>query len=129
MITTKSVRTPREAKKDGLRILVSRFRGHLPSGRYDLWMPNLGPSETLLAGFQAGRIAWRDFAKRYEAEIFGARAPEPDNRTIKNHGQKFTLRLLQELGRRGQVTLLCHCAEDEPHCHRHALQRILARHI
>ena len=129
MITTKSVRTPREAKKDGLRILVSRFRGHLPSGRYDLWMPNLGPSETLLAAFQAGRIPWRDFAQRYEAEIFGAGHAEPGNRTIRNHGQKFTLRLLQELGRRGQVTLLCHCAEAEPHCLRHVLQRILARRV
>lgn len=129
MITTKSVRTPREAKKDGLRILVARFRGRLPSGRYDLWMPNLGPSETLLAAFQAGRTSWRDFTQRYEAEIFAARVPEPRNRTIKNHGQKFTLRLLQELGRRGPVTLLCHCAEDEPHCHRHVLQRILARHL
>lgn len=129
MITTKSVRTPREPKKDGLRILVSRFRGHLPSGRYDLWMPNLGPSEALLAGFQSGRTPWVAFAKRYEAEIFGARAAEPHNRTIKNHGQKFTLRLLQELGRRGQVTLLCHCAEDEPLCHRHVLQQILARAI
>lgn len=129
MIATKSVRTPCEAKKDGLRILVARFRGRLPSGRYDVWMPNLGPSETLLAAFQAGRISWRDFAKRYEAEIFGTHATEPGNRTIKNHGQKFTLRLLQEFGRRDQVTLLCHCAENEPHCHRHVLQQILARNI
>jgi hypothetical protein len=23
------------------------------------------------------------------------------------------------------VTLLCHCAEDEPHCHRHLLKALL----
>lgn len=41
------------------------------------------------------------------------------NRTIKNHGQKFTLRLLQQLAKRSTITLLCHCAEEERHCHRH----------
>ncbi len=43
------------------------------------------------------------------------------NATIRNHGQKFTLRLLRTLASKGPVTLLCHCAEDEPHCHRHLL--------
>ena len=46
--------------------------------------------------------------------------------TIKNHGQKFTLRLLKTLAERGTVTVMCHCAEDERHCHRHELARILA---
>ncbi|MEO6246248.1 MAG: hypothetical protein ABIQ12_12510, partial [Opitutaceae bacterium] len=32
--------------------------------------------------------------------------------TIKNHGQKFTLRLLAKLVEKTHVTLLCHCAED-----------------
>jgi len=49
------------------------------------------------------------------------------SRTIKNHGQKFTLRLLKELARQGNVTLLCHCAEDEPHCHRHLLRALIAK--
>jgi hypothetical protein len=47
------------------------------------------------------------------------------NKTIKNYGQKFTLRLLQKLANRDTVTLLCHCAEDEAHCHRHVLAEIL----
>jgi hypothetical protein len=34
------------------------------------------------------------------------------SRTIKNHGQKFTLRLLARLGKKGNVTLMCHCADD-----------------
>jgi uncharacterized protein YeaO (DUF488 family) len=49
------------------------------------------------------------------------------NRVIKNHGQKFTLRLVGELARRGNVTLLCHCAENEAHCHRHLLRALIER--
>jgi uncharacterized protein YeaO (DUF488 family) len=47
------------------------------------------------------------------------------NERIKNHGQKFTLRLLQHLAKSQNVTLLCHCAEDEQHCHRHLLKAVL----
>jgi uncharacterized protein YeaO (DUF488 family) len=47
------------------------------------------------------------------------------SRTIKNHGQKFTLRLIKQLARRGSVTLMCHCAENQQHCHRHLLHRLL----
>ncbi len=35
--------------------------------------------------------------------------------TIKNHGQKF-LR---------NVTLMCHCDENEVQCHRHVLKEII----
>jgi uncharacterized protein YeaO (DUF488 family) len=33
--------------------------------------------------------------------------------------------LLQELGRSQNVTLMCHCDEDQQRCHRHLLQRVL----
>jgi hypothetical protein len=46
-------------------------------------------------------------------------------RSIKNHGQKFTLRLIKRLAGTGPVTLLCHCAEDQLQCHRHELQRVI----
>ena len=46
MIRTKSVYSPVERKKDGLRMLATRFRGPgLPVNRYDVWMANLAPSE------------------------------------------------------------------------------------
>jgi len=51
------------------------------------------------------------------------------NERIKNHGQKFTLRLLQYLARKQPVTLLCHCAEEERHCHRHLLNAVLEKKI
>jgi uncharacterized protein YeaO (DUF488 family) len=126
MIKTKSVLSPIEPRKDGLRILATRFRGRgLPTSRYDVWMANLGPSEKLLGEVQAGRIGWVEFSRRYRKELFEGGTIDLKNKTIKNHGQKFTLRLLQELARRTPVTVMCHCAEDQRRCHRHTLQRIL----
>jgi uncharacterized protein YeaO (DUF488 family) len=125
MLQTRSVLSPAE-RRDGLRVLATRFRGRgLPKSRYDVWMPSLAPSERLLRSWQAGRLSWSQFARAYREEMFLAGAVDARSRTIKNHGQKFTLRLLAELARRGPVTLLCHCAEDQPHCHRHLLQRLV----
>jgi len=57
MIRTKSVYSPIERPRDGLRILVTRFRGRgLPKSRYDMWMPNLAPSEQLLRNFKSGKL-------------------------------------------------------------------------
>jgi uncharacterized protein YeaO (DUF488 family) len=126
MIATKSVSLPIARRKDGLRILAARFRSHgLPPSRYDVWMPSLGPSETLLKSFLAGTTTWAEFARRYRKELFEDGSIDKRNRTIKNHGQKFTLRLLQKLATKQTLTFMCHCAEDEPHCHRHILQAVL----
>ena len=126
MIKTKSVFSPIEPRKDGLRILATRFRGRgMPTSRYHVWMANLGPSEKLLKGALAGKIEWGEFSRRYRKELFEGGTIDARNNTIKNHGQKFTLRLLQKLGKNGTVTLMCHCAEDEAQCHRHILQKIL----
>ena len=92
--------------------------------RYDLWMANLGPSETLLKAFLDENVTWGEFSRRYRTELFANGGVDDGNRTIKNHGQKFTLRLVKELSRRDTVTLLCHCDEDEQHCHRHLLQKM-----
>jgi len=126
MIKTKSVSSAIEPRKDGLRILVARFRGRgVPASRYHVWMANLGPSEKLLREFQSGKIGWSEFSRRYLEELRESGTIDRRNATIKNHGQKFTLRLLQTLGRRTTVTLLCHCAEDALHCHRHLLRKVL----
>ena len=126
MIKTKSVFSPIEPSKDGLRILATRFRGRgMPASRYHVWMANLGPSEGLLRAVLADEITWSEFRRRYRKELFEGGTIDRRNRLIKNHGQKFTLRLLQELAKRETVTFMCHCAEDEPHCHRHILQKIL----
>jgi uncharacterized protein YeaO (DUF488 family) len=88
-------------------------------------MANLGPSEALLRSVLAGKIKWTEFSGRYRKELFEAGAIDRRNRTIKNHGQKFALRLLQKLASRQPITLMCHRAEDEPRCHRQLLRRIL----
>lgn len=129
MLKTKSVHTPIEPS-DGLRILATRFRGRgLPVERYDVWMANLGPSERLLKAVIAGKMAWREFARRYRKEMFAPAAADSENATIKNHGQKFTLRLVARLATKGNVTLLCHCAEDATECHRFLLQKLIEREV
>ncbi|MEO5961064.1 MAG: DUF488 family protein, partial [Opitutaceae bacterium] len=127
MLKTKSVHTE-IAAGDGLRILATRFRGRgMPVDRYDVWMANLGPSERLLKLVQAGEIAWRKFLKRYREEMFAPAATDSGNATIKNHGQKFTLRLIAKLAAKENVTLLCHCAEEARECHRFELQKLIER--
>ena len=129
MLQTKSVHTP-AGPDDGLRILVTRFRGRgLPADCCDVWMASLGPSERLLKTVQAGEITWREFARRYRAELQAPAATDTDNATIKNHGQKFTLRLVAKLAEQGNVTLLCHCAEDAKQCHRFLLRDLIAREV
>ena len=88
-------------------------------------MANLGPSEQLRGDLQSGKITWTEFSKRYGRELREGGSIDRRNKRVKNHGQKFTLRLLQYLAQNQTVTLLCHCAEDEPHCHRHLLKALL----
>jgi uncharacterized protein YeaO (DUF488 family) len=126
MLKTKSVHSP-IARTDGLRILATRFRGRgLPAARYDVWMASLGPSEKLLATGRVGEaITWAEFTRLYREEIGASVDIDASNRSIKNYGQKWTLRLIKELARRGNVTIMCHCDEDETRCHRHLLKKMI----
>ncbi len=126
MLRTRSVWSPIHRKTDGLRILVTRFRGRgLPASRYDVWMASLAPSERLLRAVQAQKLSWAQFSREYRKELFLDGPIDKRSRTIKNHGQKFTLRLLKRLARRGPVTLMCHCADDQTRCHRHVLRSLI----
>ena len=127
MIKTRSVQSP-AGKDDGLRILATRFRGRgLPSSKYDVWMPALGPSEQLLKAVMGGAIEWKTFARRYHDELYLDGPIDDRSETIKNHGQKSTLRLIKALGEKQNVTLLCHCDEDATECHRFLLQKEIER--
>lgn len=128
MLKTKSYWTVIDRQGDGLRILAARFRAR-GSGttRYDVWMPSLAPSERILRKAQAGQMSWTEFVKAYKAEIWMDGPVDARCATIKNHGQKFTLRLLNRLAKRGNVTLMCLCAEDQPHCHRYTLLKEIQR--
>src|SRR4051812_49256536 len=128
MLRTKSAWSPVDRTRDGIRILATRFRGRgMPASRYDVWMPSLAPSERLLRSIQAGRLTWSAFLRGYRRELFMDGPIDGRSRSIKNHGQKFTLRLIEQLARRTNVTLMCHCAEDQVRCHRHELQRAILR--
>ena len=125
MLKTKSVYSP-VAENDGLRILATRFRGRgMPSALYDVWMPSLGPSEQLLKAVQSGKVKWSAFTRDFKKELFLDGAVDARNRTIKNHGQKSTLRLIKAMAREGSVTLMCHCDEDAQQCHRHILRELI----
>lgn len=125
MLRTKSVWSPKN-KSDGLRVLVTRIRGRgLPKSRYHVWMASLGPSERTLRQYQRGSMSWGAFSRAYRAELFMDGPIDSRSKTIKNHGQKFFLRLLKHLASVGNVTLLCHCADDEKQCHRHILLQLI----
>jgi len=128
MVLTKSVTTPIDRERDGLRILAARFRGRgLPTSAYDVWMPSLGPSEDLLRKVLGGKMTWSQFLREYRRELVMDGPIDAKSKTIKNHGQKFTLRLLHALAQRGNVTVMCHCAEDAAQCHRFELKRVIER--
>jgi uncharacterized protein YeaO (DUF488 family) len=128
MLRTKSVFSPIDRQRDGLRILATRFRGRgMRTTRYDVWMPSLGPSERTLRAGQSGRLTWAAFEREYTREMKMDGPIDARSATIKNHGQKFTLRLLQHLAAKGNVTVMCHCAEDETECHRHVLKKLIHR--
>ena len=127
MLRTKSVWSP-IGKDDGLRILATRFRGRgLPTRRYDVWMPSLGPSEKLLRQVLSGKIAWPKFLRAYREELFTDGKVDARNATIKNHGQKFVLRLIKRLSETGNVTVMCHCEEDDVQCHRYELRKVILK--
>lgn len=127
MLRTASIHTP-PTPEDGLRLLVTRFRGRgIAKTLCDVWLASLGPSERLLRTYQHGRMSWAEFGRRYRAEMVQAGGADRGNVVIKNHGQKFTLRLIRRLAESGNVTLLCHCAEDAKQCHRHLLRELILK--
>ncbi len=83
---------------------------------YDVWLPNLAPSETLLkAGQAAGdERAWKAFARRYRREM---QRPEAAR----------LLDVLAALSRTTNFSVGCYCA-DESRCHRSVLRALLEEH-
>ncbi len=83
---------------------------------YDVWLPELAPSEALLKAGRAaeGERGWRMFVRRYRAEM-----KAPDRRHL--------LDLLAALSRTTDFAVGCYCA-DEERCHRSVLRALLAEH-
>jgi uncharacterized protein YeaO (DUF488 family) len=110
-------------KDEGLRIgTVRRPPRGVPKSEYakrdlyDVWLPNLAPSEALLKMAQAAAAdddqhAWRTFVRRYRAEM-----KTPENRAL--------LDTLAALSHHGAFAVGCYCA-DEARCHRSVLRALL----
>ncbi len=80
---------------------------------YDVWLPNLAPSEELLKQGQAaiGDREWRSFSRRYRAEM-----ARPEASRVWD--------LLAALSHTTDFSIGCYCA-DEQRCHRSIMREIL----
>jgi uncharacterized protein YeaO (DUF488 family) len=83
---------------------------------YDVWLPDLAPSEKLVKQALSAHDprAWRAFTKRYRAEM---KRPEAQR----------LLGLLAALSRETNLSVGCYCAE-ETRCHRSVLRALLLEH-
>lgn len=114
-----SPRTPGE----GLRLGTVRRppRGvpkaeHAARDFYDVWLPELAPSEALVKQAQGAgdERAWGAFVKRYRTEM-----SRPEARHL--------LELLAALSHRTDLAVGCYCAA-EARCHRSVLRALLQEH-
>jgi len=109
------------AKSEGVRIgTVRRPPRGVPKSEfasrdfYDVWLPDLAPSEALVKVAMAAKEerAWRAFTKRYRAEM-----NRPEARRV--------LDLLAALSHSSDFSVGCYCP-DERRCHRSVLRELLA---
>jgi uncharacterized protein YeaO (DUF488 family) len=109
---------PRHAR-EGLRIgTVRRPPRGVPKAEfaardfYDIWLPNLAPSEALLKLGLGARDEkdWRRFVRRYRAEM-----GRPENARL--------LDVLAALSRSADFSVGCYCP-DESRCHRSVLRAL-----
>ena len=113
--------SPRE-ENEGLRIGTVRRppRGlrkeeYAAKDIYDVWFPNLSPSEPLLKEAQAAgdERSWKTFKRKFLAEL---KKPEASK----------DLDLLTALSHRTNLSIGCYC-RNENRCHRSILRELLVR--
>jgi uncharacterized protein YeaO (DUF488 family) len=111
------------ARGEGLRLGTVRRppRGvprseHASRDFYDVWLPDLAPSDALLKHGQGatGDRAWNTFVRKYRSEM---KRPEAAR----------LLRLLAALSQESDFSVGCYCA-DETRCHRSVLRSLLVAH-
>ncbi|MGC2297516.1 MAG: DUF488 family protein [Acidobacteriaceae bacterium] len=123
MITVVRLGSPR-SPNEGLRLgTVRRPPRGVPRADfakrdfYDVWLPNLAPSEELLKQVQQGlqspddARSWKAFERKYRSEM-----GRPDASRL--------LDLLAALSHQTSFSLGCYCA-DENRCHRSILRKLL----
>lgn len=80
---------------------------------YDVWLPTVAPSPDTMAIAHAARTDrdWANFFRRYRSEM-----KQPD--------AAHAIALLAAMSQAVDFSLGCYC-EDEAHCHRHELRKLL----
>ncbi len=117
MIAIRRVYDP-SSRADGNRILVDRLwpRGiKKENAHVENWMRELGPSDELRHFFGHDPVRWREFHKRYLAEL-------------KRFEVKALLDQLEEVARKGTLTLV-YSAKDEQHNQAVVLKELLDRRL
>jgi len=128
LIRTKSLSSPIDPDKDGVRILITRyhprgfdkwgFKRHEAPNRYAWFMrmPELAPSKELLREYKAGNIDWMEYSIKFKNEMGEPKA------------------ILSLMGLAAQIllngrplTLICHCKTDK--CHRFIVRDIILDYI
>ena len=111
------------AKNEGVRVgTVRRPPRGVPKAEYaardlyDVWFPELAPSETLLKEglVAADDDAWRRFVRRYRGEM---KMPQA----------RHALDLLAALSHQTNLAVGCYCERAE-RCHRSVLAELLLAH-
>jgi uncharacterized protein YeaO (DUF488 family) len=112
-LKTKSIYAEKD-ESDGTRVLVTRYypRG-VKKDRFDQWYRHASPEVALLREYKNGGIDWREFSKKFKAQM--RTSPE---------SKKAVEDLVQLLGKEENVTLLCYEKEGEK-CHRNILKTIV----
>jgi len=89
---------------------------HASRDFYDVWLPDLAPSENLVkhALLASDERAWNAFVRRYRAEM---KRPEATR----------LLTLLAALSHKTNFSVGCYC-ESEARCHRSVLKALLQEH-
>lgn len=99
-------------KEDGFRILVERLwpRGFTKErAAVDLWLKDIAPSSELRKWFGHDPIKWKEFCKRYHAEL------------MRNED---LINFLKEKSKEGTITLI-YSSSDEKHNSAVALKMFL----
>ena len=89
---------------------------HASRDYYDVWLPELAPSEELLRTGLSARSErdWQTFVRRYRSEM-------------KRPAAARLLDLLAAFSPHGAFSVGCYC-EDEARCHRSVLRELLREH-
>jgi len=120
MISIVRLGTPRKPH-EGLRLgTVRRPPRGVPKTEfakrdyYDVWLPILSPTQDLVSFALASEDerSWKQFERKFRAEM-------------KQHDPARVLDLLAALSHQTNFSLGCYC-ENEAHCHRSVLRKLLA---